>query len=97
MNRQRLADRARVPMSDTLGLLVAYGRDMAGALQIIDPNSESESEEFTSRAQILSAMQIKALLEDSAGFPLGSAPITDKASLAGDSRPQEATRPDARQ
>ncbi len=81
VNRQRLADRARVPTSDTLGLLVAYGRDMAGALQIIDPNSESG--EFTARAQILSARQIKALLEDSAGFPLGNAPITGKASLAG--------------
>jgi len=35
--RQRLADRARLAPMDTLGLLGAYGRDMAGAVQITDP------------------------------------------------------------
>jgi serine/threonine-protein kinase HipA len=81
VNRQRLADRARVSVNDTLGLLAAYGKDMTGALQIFNPNSESQ--EFTATTQILSSSQIKVLLEDSAAFPLGNAPITGKASLAG--------------
>lgn len=34
---QRLAQEASVPEGDTIGLLRRYGRDVAGALQIWDP------------------------------------------------------------
>ena len=79
--RQRLADRARVTPTDTLGLLAAYGRDVAGAVQVIDPTAPDVS--ATPRARALSAADIVDLLDDVAAFPLGNAPMSGKASLAG--------------
>jgi serine/threonine-protein kinase HipA len=79
--RQRLADRARVTTTDTLGLLAAYGRDVAGAVQIIDPAAPDAAD--APRARALSTPDIVDLLDDVAAFPLGNAPMSGKASLAG--------------
>ena len=79
--RQRLADRARVTPMDTLGLLAAYGRDVAGAVQVIDPTAADAAD--PPRARALSTADIVDLLDDVAAFPLGNAPMSGKASLAG--------------
>jgi len=79
--RQRLADRARVALTDTLGLLSAYGRDVAGAVQLIDPTTADAGE--PARARPVSTADIVDLLDDVAAFPLGNAPMSGKASLAG--------------
>lgn len=79
--RQRLADRARVATTDTLGLLAAYGRDVAGAVRVIDPGASDAA--APPRARALSTPDIVDLLDDVAAFPLGNAPMTGKASLAG--------------
>ncbi|MBU6146568.1 MAG: HipA domain-containing protein [Actinomycetales bacterium] len=79
--RQRLADRARVATTDTLGLLAAYGRDVAGAVQVIDPGAPDAAD--PPRARALSTPDVVDLLDDVAAFPLGNAPMTGKASLAG--------------
>lgn len=79
--RQRLADRARVTPTDTLGLLAAYGRDVAGAVQVIEPSAGDAAD--APRARALSTADIVDLLDDVAAFPLGNAPMSGKASLAG--------------
>ena len=79
--RQRLADRARVTPMDTLGLLASYGRDVAGAVQVIDPTVADAAD--PPRARALSTADIVDLLDDVAAFPLGNAPMSGKASLAG--------------
>ena len=79
--RQRLADRARVTPMDTLGLLAAYGRDVAGAVQVFDPTAADAAD--PPRARALSTADIVDLLDDVAAFPLANAPMSGKASLAG--------------
>lgn len=79
--RQRLADRARVTTADTLGLLAAYGRDVAGAVQVIDPTVDDGAD--APRARALSTADVVDLLDDVVAFPLGNAPKSGKASLAG--------------
>lgn len=79
--RQRLADQARVAPTDTLGLLAAYGRDVAGAVQISDPTAADAAD--LPRTRALSTAALVDLLDNVAAFPLGNAPISGKASLAG--------------
>ena len=79
--RQRLAERARVTPTDTLGLLASYGRDVAGAVQVIDPSAADAGD--PARARPVSAADIVDLLDDVTAFPLGNAPMSGKASLAG--------------
>jgi serine/threonine-protein kinase HipA len=79
--RQRMADRARVTPTDTVGLLAAYGRDVAGAVQVIDPTAADAGD--PARPRPVSSADIVDLLDDVAAFPLGNAPMTGKASLAG--------------
>jgi serine/threonine-protein kinase HipA len=79
--RQRLADRMRIDPNDTLGLLSAYGRDAAGAVQVIESTSSDADE--PPRARAITHAGIADLLNDTAGFPLGNAPLSGKASLAG--------------
>lgn len=81
VSRQRLAERARVSTTDTLGLLAAYGRDVAGAVQMIDPASKDALEAPSARE--LTTAEIVDMLDDMAGYPLGNAPLTGKISLAG--------------
>jgi serine/threonine-protein kinase HipA len=79
--RQRLADRARVATTDTLGLLASHGRDVAGAVQVFDPSALDAGE--PARARPVSTADIADLLDDVAAFPLGNVPWSGKASLAG--------------
>jgi serine/threonine-protein kinase HipA len=79
--RQRLVDRVRVAPTDTLSLLAAYGRDVAGAVQVLD-SSTGESAELA-RVRLLSEVEVAELLNDVADFPLGNVPDFGKASLAG--------------
>jgi len=81
VTRQRLAERARVSTTDTLGILAAYGRDVAGAVQVIDPEAADALE--VPRARTLTTAQIVDMLEDMDGSPLGNAPLSGKISLAG--------------
>lgn len=81
MARQRLAENARVAATDTLELLTVYGRDVAGAIQVL--STAANHEEEIPRARDLAPGDIANLLNDVAAFPLGNAPLSGKASLAG--------------
>jgi serine/threonine-protein kinase HipA len=76
-----LARRARVAPQDTIGMLRAHGRDMAGAVQVWDP--EAPGEPRTPRAERVTTSDIASLLLDRASAPLGNRPDTGKSSLAG--------------
>lgn len=78
---QRLAHEAGVPEHDTIGLLRAYGRDVAGALQIWDPDAPGEPR--TPRLKQLDAAGVAEVLENMQQFPLGNEPGSGKSSLAG--------------
>ena len=81
VTRQRLAERARLDTTDTLGLLTVYGRDVAGAVQIFEPNGADLAE--SPQAIPLPTAKVAELLARVAEFPLGNAPSSGKASLAG--------------
>ena len=78
---RRLAQEARVPPGDAIGLLRSYGRDVAGALQIWDPDVPGEPRE--PGLEPLDAAGVAALLENVQDFPLGNKPRGGKSSLAG--------------
>lgn len=78
---ETLARRARVSPYDTLGMLRAYGRDLAGAIQIWDESLPDEPR--TPRTELLPTSQIEGLLGDQAAAPLGNRPDQGKTSLAG--------------
>ena len=77
----RLADRAGVEADDAVGFLRHYGRDVAGALQVWDP--EVPGEPRTPRRVSLDDAGVAALLRDAQGSPLGNRPVGGKTSLAG--------------
>ena len=77
----RLAQRARVGEQDVIGLLRAYGRDVAGALQIWDPDVPGEPKRPT--LERLSNAGVAALLEHVQDNPLGNKAAGGKTSLAG--------------
>lgn len=77
----RLATTLRTGESDVTGLLAAYGRDVAGAIQIYDP--EEPGEPRTPATTLLGEAGIARLFTDLARMPLGNAPLTGKSSLAG--------------
>ena len=66
---------------DVVRLLAAYGRDVAGALQIYDPDDPGEPR--TPHTTPLDDDGVAHLLHDVRAQPLGNAPITGKSSLAG--------------
>lgn len=77
----RLANAIDVREHDVVRLLAAYGRDVAGALQIYDPDRPGEP-----RAPHTTPVDddgVARLLRDVRAQPLGNAPITGKSSLAG--------------
>lgn len=76
-----LAARARLAESDVVGLLARYGRDVAGAVELYDPDAPGEPR--TPRATPLTDEQVGALLRDTRGMPLGNSPYSGKSSLAG--------------
>ncbi|SFK56371.1 type II toxin-antitoxin system HipA family toxin [Cellulomonas sp. KH9] len=78
---ERLAHQARVPPHDVLGMLRAYGRDVAGALEIWDPDAPGEPR--TPAIEPLSRIDVGALLADVASSPLANKPGRGKTSLAG--------------
>lgn len=78
---RRLAQEARVPSDDVVGLLRSYGRDVAGALQIWDPDVPGEPRD--PRLEPLDAASVAVLLENVLDFPLANKPGGGKSSLAG--------------
>ncbi len=77
----RLAQQAGVPQHDIVGLLRAYGRDVAGALQIWDP--EAPGEPRTPALEPLSEAGVAMLLAHVTSYPLANKPGQGKTSLAG--------------
>ncbi|WP_125613877.1 type II toxin-antitoxin system HipA family toxin [Specibacter cremeus] len=80
-NLANLARQAGTREGDVLGLLTHYGRDVAGAVQIHDP--EQPGEPRTPRATPISDAGIAELLRDTAASPLGNERLFGKTSLAG--------------
>jgi serine/threonine-protein kinase HipA len=77
----RLALQAGVAEQDVIGLLRGYGRDVAGALQIWDPDVPGEPEQPA--LEPLSSAGVADLLEHVQQNPLGNKPFGGKTSLAG--------------
>jgi serine/threonine-protein kinase HipA len=77
----RLAQQAGVPEQDVIGLLRAYGRDVAGALQIWDPEIPGEPKRPALEA--LSEAEVGDMLAHVQQNPLGNRPSGGKTSLAG--------------
>jgi serine/threonine-protein kinase HipA len=77
----RLAQEARVPTNDVIGLLRRYGRDVAGALQIWDPDVPGEPRQ--PRLEPLTTTGVATLLQNVQDYPLGNKPRGGKSSLAG--------------
>ncbi|MBL7521483.1 HipA N-terminal domain-containing protein, partial [Frankia sp. CNm7] len=77
----RLAQQAGVSELDVIGLLRWYGRDVAGALQIWDPNVPGEPKQPA--LEPLSAEGVADMLTHVQRDPLGNKPATGKTSLAG--------------
>ncbi|SDT15732.1 type II toxin-antitoxin system HipA family toxin [Microlunatus soli] len=76
-----LADEASLPVHDTIGLLRRYGRDVAGALQIWDPDVPGEPKRPAVDA--LTESGVAELLLDVGNHPLANKPQGGKTSLAG--------------
>jgi serine/threonine-protein kinase HipA len=77
----RLANAIDAREHDVVRLLAAYGRDVAGALQIYDPGRPGEPR--TPHTTPLDDDGVARLLRDVQARPLGNAPVTGKSSLAG--------------
>ena len=77
----RLAQQARLGEQDVIGLLRDYGRDVAGALQIWDPDVPGEPKRPA--LEPLSSAGVAAMLEHVQDNPLGNKPTSGKTSLAG--------------
>ncbi|MGH3207596.1 MAG: type II toxin-antitoxin system HipA family toxin [Trebonia sp.] len=77
----RLAEQAGVGEQDVIGLLRAYGRDVAGALQIWDPDIPGEPKQPA--LESLSSVGVASMLEHVQENPLGNRPAGGKTSLAG--------------
>jgi serine/threonine-protein kinase HipA len=77
----RLAQDARVPEQDVIGLLRTYGRDLAGALQIWDPDAPGEPREPA--LEPLTDAGVAEMLQRVQDNPLGNKPMGGKTSLAG--------------
>jgi serine/threonine-protein kinase HipA len=77
----RLAQQAGLIDQDVIGLLRAYGRDIAGALQIWDPDIPGEPKQPA--LEPLSSIEVASMLEHVQDNPLGNKPFGGKTSLAG--------------
>ncbi len=77
----RLAQQAGVVEQDVIGLLRSYGRDVAGALQIWDPDIPGEPKQPA--LERLSGAGVADMLKHVEQNPLGNRPSGGKTSLAG--------------
>jgi serine/threonine-protein kinase HipA len=77
----RLAQQAGLAEQDVIGLLRAYGRDVAGALQIWDPGIPGEPKQPA--LEPITPAAIAGMLEHVQDNPLGNKPVGGKTSLAG--------------
>ena len=77
----RLSQQAGLAEQDVIGLLRADGRDVAGALQIWDPDVPGEPKQPA--LEPLSTVGVAGLLEHVQDNPLGNKPFGGKTSLAG--------------
>ena len=79
--RTRLAQTVGVQEHDTIALLRHFGRDVAGALQIWDP--EAPGEPRSPRFEPVEEADVARMLAAVSEEPLGNKPIGGKTSLAG--------------
>jgi serine/threonine-protein kinase HipA len=79
--RSRLAQQAALAEQDVIGLLRGYGRDVAGALQIWDPDVPGEPKQPA--LEPLSRPGVADMLDHVQQNPLGNKPAGGKTSLAG--------------
>ncbi len=70
-----------VPEQDVVGLLRAYGRDVAGALQLWDPEAPGEPRQPA--LEPLTDAGVSEMLRHVQDNPLGNQPVGGKTSLAG--------------
>jgi serine/threonine-protein kinase HipA len=77
----RLAQQADLAEQDVIGLLRAYGRDVAGAIQIWDPDAPGEPKQPA--LEPLSNGGVATMLERVQDNPLGNKPSGGRTSLAG--------------
>lgn len=78
---KNIAYQKNLSEKDTYGLLRAIGRDVAGALQIFDPEDPYEQPE--PYLQPVSSDEVRSLLNSRNSEPLGNAPVTGMMSLGG--------------
>ena len=81
--RAQLAALANVRERDTIGLLRAFGRDVAGAAMIYDPSADNEPAK--PRLELLTDERVGVLLDDASRQfePLGNDPERGRSSLGG--------------
>lgn len=78
---KNLARQKQVSEKDTYGLLKALGRDVAGAVQIFDPQDPYEAP--TPFTEAVSPSDINAMLHSTYSEPLGNSHLTGMMSLGG--------------
>lgn len=79
--RDELADLAGISPDDLVGMLRVYGRDVAGAVQMWDPELPGEPKEPAIEA--VDDIEIERMLGELSVAPLGNVPRRGKSSLAG--------------
>ena len=77
----RLASQAGLEANDVIGILRRYGRDLAGALQIYDPDAPGEPR--IPHTSPLTDTAIGRMLRDASLSPLGNDRLTGRTSLGG--------------
>ncbi|HWK20097.1 MAG TPA: HipA domain-containing protein [Microbacteriaceae bacterium] len=80
-HRKRLADNAHIDESNTMAMLRRYGRDVAGAVQIID--SSDPAEPRTPSVQPIGDARVRELFSLARVAPLGNTGPRRLSSLAG--------------
>lgn len=79
--RARLAGNAKIAKDYTVGMLERYGRDVAGAVKVWNPDAPGEPR--TPDLRPLNDVDVRALLDDVARNPLGNTTPRRMSSLAG--------------
>lgn len=79
--RARLAGNAKIAKDYTVGMLERYGRDVAGAVKVWNPDAAGEPR--TPDLRPMTDAEVRALLEDVARNPLGNTTPRRMSSLAG--------------